>query len=522
MTRSSRSPSDVSSALLAGAVAALGTLVRYGYRFGTGDHDDLLPPVLARFDPGLYGGDTYVLSQIDGVTVRTTFQIVVGLFASVLGLPLAVGILHLVVLVAVGAGLFSIARAWGAGRLASGLGAFIAVAVVPTWTLGGNALVYTLLTPEGMAWALVVGALATYARGRLVATAILLGIAAWVHALAGLLVLGTLGVILLWRVWREESRTWGQALSFIGLGLFVSMALVAPALIRQSAEAGATLPDGLDPFTLYARLRFPHHLLPTAFGPRDWVRFGFLVAAGIAGFRLSAARERPIRSSSTIRFAVASGVFIVLAFIGVVAFESLSVARAQAFKLSVPVNALMSLGIGIGIASMVSRGLRKRIENVMRNRTLALGLTALALIGSGVRIATSATGGSAADIAEWARAETPRSTTFIVPPALDAFRVPARRGVVATWKAVPFRTDLAAEWWERLTDIAPLDSPPTNETDQDLAAAFVRGYTRMSDADRQRLGETYRAQYAVLPLSVETELPVAFEGKRWKAVRLSP
>ncbi|MEL6614853.1 MAG: hypothetical protein AAFQ43_03895, partial [Bacteroidota bacterium] len=147
-------------------------------------------------------------------------------------------ILHVVVLVAVGAGLFSIARAWGAGRLASGLGAFFAVAAVPTWTLGSNAIVYTLLTPEGMAWALVVGALATFARGRLVATAVLLGVAAWLHALAGLLVLGVLGTILIWRRWRDESRTWREVFGIIGLGLFIAMALVLPALLRQTNEIG--------------------------------------------------------------------------------------------------------------------------------------------------------------------------------------------------------------------------------------------------------------------------------------------
>ncbi|MEL6616946.1 MAG: DUF6798 domain-containing protein, partial [Bacteroidota bacterium] len=168
------------------------------------------------------------------------------------------------------------------------------------------------------------------------------------------------------------------------------------------------------------------------------------------------------------------------------------------------------------------RSARKRIENVMRHRQWALALTGIALVASGALVATADTSGPASDVAAWAREETPRSTTFIVPPALDSFRVPARRGVVTTWKAVPFRADLAADWWTRLTAIAPLDSPPTGISGRDLAAAFARGYLRMSDGDRQRLGETYRAAYAVLPLGAETELPVVFEGRRWKAVQLSP
>lgn len=520
MPDSHRSSSDAPSALLSGAVAALGYVLRYGYRYGTGDHDDLLPPLIARLDPGLYVGDAYVLSQTDGVTVRTSFQIVVGLCARVLGLPLAVGLLHVATLVAVGAGLFALARAWGAGRLASGLGAFVAVALVPTWTLGGNALVYTLLTPEGMAWAFVVAALAAFARGRLVATALLLGVAAWLHALAGLLVLGVVGAILFWRRWRDEARTWGQVIGTVALGLFVAFALVVPALIRQSAEAGAALPDGLDPFTLYARLRFPHHLLPTAFGLRDWARFGVLVLAGFGGFHLSDVRGRSVRQSFLTRFAVASGVIAALAFIGVVAFESLSVARLQAFKLSVPVNALASLGVGVGLAALVPRAGRKRVESVMRNGRWALGLSLLAIGATGARVATAAARGPADDVAAWARDETPRATNFVVPPSLDGFRVPARRGAVVTWKAVPFRTDLAAEWWTRLTDVAPLDAPPTDASD--LAASFARGYTQMNDADRQRLGDRYRAAYAILPLSVETDLPVAFEGRRFKAVSLEP
>src|SRR5690606_1164408 len=60
----------------------------HGYRYGSGDHDEMLPQVLHRLDPSLFARDWFVESQAARVTVRTAF--VEGLSGAAHLLPLSV------------------------------------------------------------------------------------------------------------------------------------------------------------------------------------------------------------------------------------------------------------------------------------------------------------------------------------------------------------------------------------------------------------------------------------------------
>ncbi|MEM1054958.1 MAG: DUF6798 domain-containing protein [Bacteroidota bacterium] len=517
MPSSTSRRSDAPTALLAGALIAVLHPLRFGYQYGTGDHDDLLPPIFARLDPGLFALDAYVQGQLDGVTVRTAFRTVVRSLASVMPMPTAVGCLHLVASVGVGAGVYTLARALRGGRTASVLAAVLACVVVPTATIGGNAVLYSLLTPEGMAWAFAIPAMAFFVRDKRLLAGAFLGIAAWFHLLAaGLVGLGLVLAAVLEA--RYEGEGWKSIGGFAGLAAFVAAPIAAPALLRQAAEAGAQLPDGLDPFTLYAILRFPHHYLPSGTGLSTWVLFLVAAGSGIAGYRVAHTSSRPPDTRFPVRFAFVSLGLILLAMVGVLAADSLFLARVQTLKLTVVLNVLACIGIAIGAISRVPSSMRQRTDQWLRRKPRRLLAAALVLVLLGVPSRGSPDADRAAAVAQWAFMNTPRDAVFAVPPSLSGFRVPSQRSAVVTWKSVPFRTDLAADWWTRLTTVAPLATPPA--TGRGLVEALDAAYASQPDSARQAFADLYGADYAVVPAETETELPVEFESGPWRVLRL--
>ena len=64
-------------------------------------------------------------------------------------------------------------------RLAAAAGTALALVVAVAFPIGANALVSPLLTPEGVAWALLVPALVAWLRRAPVAAGLLIGAAAW-------------------------------------------------------------------------------------------------------------------------------------------------------------------------------------------------------------------------------------------------------------------------------------------------------------------------------------------------------
>lgn len=518
MPRSDSSRPDLPTTVFAGALVACLHPLRFGYQYGSGDHDDLLPPVLAQLHPEWFSHDAYVQSQVGDMTVRTVFQMVLRALSGVLSLPAAAGVLHLLSSVAVGAGVFALARALRLGRTASVLATALACVVVPTVTIGGNAVIYSLLTPEGIAWAVILPAMAWFVQKKRMRAAALLGFAAWFHLLAaGLVGLVLTGVALLEALDRREG--WGRAAAFGGLAAAIAAPIAVPVLLRQSAEAGAALPRGLDAFTLYATLRFPHHFLPTHAGIVRWGLVLVLGALGIAGYLAARRSTRPPDIRFPLRFAIAAIALMVIGTVGIYAFESLAAARVQAFKLTVLLNVLACIGLSGGLLSRLSPDLRQRADRALRRQPRAVWSLAVGLLLLGSFARWTPDPDPARSVAEWAHANTDRHAVFAVPPSMAGFRVPSERSVVVTWKSVPFRADLAADWWTRLMAVAPLADVPRDG--DGLQARLDSAYVAQPDDARRQLAESYGATHAVVPSTVSTALPVLHDDGTWKVLRLS-
>jgi hypothetical protein len=488
---------------------------RWGYACGSGDHDEVLPQVLHRLDPALFTRDWYVLSQTEGLTVRTAFVEMLALLGRGMPLPVAVGLGHLTVLLAVGYGAYRLGYALVPDRPGAALGALLAVVLLPHWTLGGNGLTYGQLLPEGVAWTLALPAVSLFVAKKRLAAALLLGLAAWMQLLVGVQTTMALGLVALWEAFRDRSaREAGRAVLFGAIVAAVAAPLaVAVALAEPVPGEGV---PGVSTFDALARLRVPHHYLFLSFAPGDYVRFGLLAAAGLAALRSLRRHGRLRHETFVVRFVAVVAALCVVAVVFTEGMPVLFVAQLQLFKLTVWAATLFALLAGAWIATALPGRLRALGERALDRRVAGLAVVAgaalltTATVAAGVGPApTRYLPAQRADLdlgrAEaWARTHTPTDALFLIPPSNTTFRTRAQRSVVVNYKPVPFQDGGIEAWLGRMLAVAPL---PVPEEGAGFQEALDAAYAANDPADWQRLARRFGAGWALVDTARTAALP---------------
>lgn len=529
LLRADRLPLSV--ALLALVVA----FVRFGYTYGSGDHDELVPSVLHLLDGALFTQDWLVQAITGGVNVRTYFLWLAALPSFVLPPWLLFFAGWAASFVALAFGVYALAVELVRDRLAAAAGTFVALAVVPMWTLGGNALVATGFLPEPVAWALAVPGLVLFLRRRWAASGALLGLAAWFHLLVGAhaaLVLGVVGfggavarADLSGDRFRADVRDLAR---FAGAFVLVGLPILVPVLWDQLTAAPA---EGAVPaFYIHAVFRNPHHHLLSAFEFGHHLRFWPLVLAGIAGGAWLA-RRGALRHG---RKLAAGGVLIAALCALAVVFTEIvplaPVAKLQLFKLTVLVNLICALLTTAAAVRLLPASLRRWGEVALampRAGLVVVGVLAVvvgwmaaegvgrpgAMLGP-LRHAESPLG----EVERWARMETDRDALFAIPPSVSTFRTFARRAVVADFTGFVFTDRDMQRWFERLMDVAPIPPP---ETGRDVTPVLDEAYHRQPPDAWRRLRSGYGVDYVLVERG-GSDLPfeTAFENERWRVYRL--
>jgi len=520
-------PRLAGASLAAAAVllAATAFYLRFGYSFGAGDHDDLLPELLRRLDPALFSRDPFVIERMVGVSVRGVFVSLLQVLAGAMPVSVAGALLHAAVFGTTALGIYRLAAALLQDLPFAALVApTVSTALLLLWPLGQNSVAYAYLVPEGVAWALVVHALVWLVRGRLVLPAVLIGLAGWVHAVTGLVVAVALTLTVL-AAPAPAGRRLARAALFAGVCALVAAPFALPVALSQSGDAPGALPSAYD---LFVRLRLPHHLLPTAFPPASWLRFGALAVAGGASLVLLRRRGRLAGDGVAERFLVVTAVLCAVAAVVVVGFESFAAARMQAFKLTVPAAVLLTVGLCGAAASVVAGApdnLRRLIALPVR---VPLATLAVALLLAGATaVATTAGAGrrgamwmprahaASPDgrLEAWARSETDVDALFIVPPANTSFRVGARRSVLVTWKAHPFRAEPMRHWLRTLQLVAPAPWMAGDPGGWSYLGRTEDAYCANDAAAWRRIAGETGADYAVVEAGCGTPAaPAAFRA----------
>jgi hypothetical protein len=121
-----------------------------------------------------------------------------------------------------------------------------------------------------------------------------------------------------------------------------------------------------------------------------------------------------------------------------------------------------------------------------------------------------------ADVARFARHNTPENSVFLTPPLFGKFRLIGKRATVVDWKSFPFQDLGMIGWKQRVDDcygpVIRLGHPARQE--------MTGNYKEVSSARLLWLKERYNCHFAVLYLETRTDLPVIFENQTYRVVKI--
>lgn len=126
------------------------------------------------------------------------------------------------------------------------------------------------------------------------------------------------------------------------------------------------------------------------------------------------------------------------------------------------------------------------------------------------------TTGEVADIANFAKTNTPADAIFYTPPRMGEFRYLAERAIVVDFAAYPFQDLSMREWYQRIADcygVSPLlgfDS---------LTQLNLTVY-HISDEELKSLSDKYGFEYAVVYDSTMTNYPIIFRTQSLKLIQI--
>jgi hypothetical protein len=262
-----------------------------GYHSLDGDQAHRLPILLHRLDPTVYADDPFVRCFDDFNPHRGSLQLL-GILTRAVGLPVALAGLFAVTFALGARGIHRLASAFWGDR--SGAVGWVAVALflaAKAGNIGTNHLFESMyldrLMALGLGW-IAAARVIEDPRGEWRRSALLLGMAAWVHPSMGLqLAMVFSGAWLAWAIFDGTSRR-------LAIGAIAAMGIaIVPGLLVNLAPFG-NLREGLPPETfrlLTVELQSPQHMLPALWRKPQWLAAGaylLLAAVAMAGPRSEA------------------------------------------------------------------------------------------------------------------------------------------------------------------------------------------------------------------------------------------
>lgn len=513
--------------------ALLMYFIRFGYDYANSDQDETIPYLLHRLDPSLFAQDWFVQMQTAEIGIRTFFVALLHFLSLVLPVWLAVLVVYIAAFLILAGAVYRLGVLLTHDILVAAACLVAVLVLTPQWTLGGNDLVHAMLVPSMVAWGLALWGVVYYLQQRLLVSALLLGLATWTQVLVGLQLAGLLGVVLITEIFRAE-RQWADIFRFGGVFLLTSLPALVPILFQQiGTPERPEVADAPSVFYLMAAFRAPHHYLFHSFPLRTVVRFGALALLGTA----SLAWLRHSRPQFSYRFIYTTLVSIlclcVFGYLFTEVWPVLFIAKLQLFKTTVFAKILFVLLICATAMTSLPVSLRNHLKSILlarRTGFITVCIVGVLLIGialwthgplhSKIRpLAHSDT--EIAELESWVQAQTPVDAVFAVPPSWSGFRSRAQRAAVVTFKNFPFEDAAIHEWYQRLTDIAPLEMPERGSPQ--LQAGLDGAFETLSSNQFRTLGQRYGFKYVIRsqPLTDTQVAEPIYTAGDWTVYRMS-
>ncbi|HLP51880.1 MAG TPA: DUF6798 domain-containing protein [Chitinophagales bacterium] len=257
-------------------------ILRFGYRYGTGDQVELLPYTLFLDNPLLYPHDFFIQGLHVSVPNERTVMANL-LLPFVKWLEITCFMLHLLTTVVLVLGLEKLARRFVKNKYVAWLSILITLIPLNDFTLGNVELYSDCFQASALAVAIVVWALNLFLDKKYLAASVLMSAATFIQLLEGLDVMMVLCVILFIAAIKREV-SWKTLLGFVSVYAFTAGIYLVFIFIQKSAPAPVFCENDL--FAILFQFRHPHHFIFSAFPLSKTIIFFFLSALSILFFAL--------------------------------------------------------------------------------------------------------------------------------------------------------------------------------------------------------------------------------------------
>ncbi len=491
-------------------------VVRFGYDYGNSDQDELLPAVFRVLSNNeLFANDWLVSFQTSTFNVRTPAIHLVATLSDWLGTFDAVLLLYVL---SAGATFFAIYRIADLSGLSDRsvwtpwIAGFIVFVLSKGFALGGNDVMNTMYVPSMTGWAAATWAVYFWLQDRPTIAALLSALTVPLQALIGLqtaLLLGLSGLVLF--VWTRDRRHLIMTLQF-SLIFAVFAALPVIAFVSGQGPSSDAAAPGSPFLEILARIRAPHHFIPSHFSPRSFFKFGLLALAGVTSLILLPKGRRKQQLVSILLSILAICLFSYL-FTEWAPVEV--IVKLQLFRLTVYAKIIFIVVAVSYTVSIVESRFLNNIPALNKFRKLSGAVLFAVLIVSLLflpsqeeleyRKRAASDWGS---VEMWALQETEPGAVFLVEPSNSHFRSNAQRAIFVNYKAVPFGADDLNEWLRRLQIQTGLDTIP----ERVQMTALDSAYNSLSRQDLRRIASINDIDFVIRANPIRGANPIYTKG----------
>ncbi len=297
-------------------------LLRFGYRFGTGDQVELLPYTLFLSNHSLYPHDFFI--QGLHATVPNERTVMANLLLPFVNqLEVTMFLLHLFTTVTLVLGMERLTRRFIKNRYVGWLVVLVTLIPLNDYTLGNVDLYSDCFQASYLSVALVVWGLVHYLNRKYIQASVLLSVATFIQLLDGLDVMIVLTATLFWACLAKEVK-WKYFALFAGIyaataGVYlISIFMGKAALVDSACE-----PHVFDILFLF---RHPHHFIFASFSKAKIFAFLFFTATAVLFFAL--------RSRQLFRFTLIGLAGVLIYAFGVDGLHNIFIGNFQFYKLT--------------------------------------------------------------------------------------------------------------------------------------------------------------------------------------------
>ncbi|MCW5907437.1 MAG: hypothetical protein KIS94_06235 [Chitinophagales bacterium] len=435
-------------------------ILRFGYRYGTGDQVELLPYTLFLHNPALYPTDFFIQGLHASVPNERTVMAHL-LLPFINHLEAFCFLFQMLATIVLLLGLEKIALRFIAARYAAW--AAVLLALIPLNDFGlGNVELYSECLQAGLvAVAIVVWAVNFFLDRKFLPASALMAAATFIQVLDGLDIMLVLSALMVWK-FLERKITLGTLVKFLGIygctaGVWLLLILKAKTLNVQLPEFPYQSPNEF--FKILFEFRHPHHFIFASFSEWKVLTYVLLTVAAFFYFRK--------RSETMFRFVLISTTALAFYIVATDVLHWVFIANFQFYKATQWVKFFSVVAVVSILSSRVATVTNRRLPKFWEGAVLISGFALCWIIIFSFskllpytvpyQIAKLKLQDDMLSICEEIKQSTPLNATFIQPFENTELKFYAERSSYVEFKANVRHKAFAGEWYRRIVEVYGVD-----------------------------------------------------------------